>query len=61
MSVLKGEKTAEDFNIPGNIYKNLYTDAVDLPTVFKEDYKGDRNISVNDESVRPAEIILSQP
>ncbi|MDE6836867.1 MAG: extracellular solute-binding protein [Acutalibacter sp.] len=51
MDVLKGEKTAEDYNIPGNIYKNLYTDAVDLPTVFKEDFKGDRNVSVNDMDV----------
>ena len=51
MDVLKGDKTAEDYNIPGNIYKNLYTDAVDLPTVFKEDFKGDRNVSVNDMDV----------
>lgn len=51
MDVLAGKKTAEDYNIPGNIYKNLYTDALDLPTVFKEDFKGDRNVSVEDMDV----------
>lgn len=51
MDVLAGKATAEDYNIPGNIYKNLYTDARDLPTVFNEDYKGDRNVSVNDMDV----------
>lgn len=51
MDVLAGNKTAEDYNIPGNIYKNLYTDALDLPTVFNEDFKGDRNVSVNDMDV----------
>ena len=49
--VLKGEKTPEDFNIPGSLYKNLYQDACDLYDVISKDYDPNTQLNVTDMDV----------
>lgn len=49
--VLKGEATAEDYNIPGSLYKNLYTDILSLPEVISEDYDPNETLHVTDMDV----------
>lgn len=49
--VLRGEATAEDYNVPGSLYKNLYTDLLSLSTVISEDYDPDEQLHVTDMDV----------
>lgn len=49
--VLKGEKTPEDFNVPGSLYKNLYQDACDLYDVISKDYDPNTQLNVTDMDV----------
>ena len=49
--VLKGEATAEDYNIPGSLYKNLYTDILSIPEVISEDYDPNEMLHVTDMDV----------
>ena len=49
--VLRGEKTAEDFNVPGSLYKNLYQDLLALPDVIKSTYDPSKELTVTDMDV----------
>ena len=49
--VLKGEATAEDYNIPGSLYKNLYTDILSIPEAISEDYDPNEMLHVTDMDV----------
>lgn len=41
--VLKGETTAEDYNVPGSLYKNMYTDAKSLGDVISKDFDANKD------------------
>jgi len=49
--VLKGEATAEDYNVPGSLYKLMYTDAQTLYEVISEDYDPAQRLNVTDMDV----------
>lgn len=49
--VLKGEATAEDYDIPGSLYKNLANDARTLPEVISKDYDPNELLHVTDMDV----------
>lgn len=49
--VLKGEAEAEDYNVPGSLYKNLYTDLLSLDEVISEDYDPNEQLHVTDMDV----------
>lgn len=48
---LKGETKAEDYNVPGSLYKNLYSDILSIPEVISEDYDPNERLNVTDMDV----------
>ncbi len=49
--VLKGEAEIEDYNVPGSLYKNLYSDLLSLEEVISKDYDPNEQLHVTDMDV----------
>jgi putative aldouronate transport system substrate-binding protein len=47
-NVLNGKTKAEDYNVPGSLYKNLYSDAQAIPQVIKSSYDPSKTLHVTD-------------
>ena len=48
---LKGETKAEDYNVPGSLYKNLYSDILSAYDVISKDYDPNERLNVTDMDV----------